>query len=105
MARNRAGGVAEVPVSAKRIDDRSYPPSPPADVGASSRVHTAGTQLRRVARWRSTASPISRGRGRTDEDDGVTCLPLLQRDRPGAHVEEGKGTDHGTAPFEERTWE
>ena len=44
-------------MSAKRMDDRSGAPG--AAVRWSSRRQTAGTQLRRVARWRSTAAPIS----------------------------------------------
>ena len=43
------------------------------------------------------------GAGRPDEDDGVTRLPLLQRDGPRSHVKEGVRTDHGPTRLEERS--
>ena len=57
MAASSSGGVAEVPVSAKRRVASWAAPVGPA--WSMIRCQTAGMALRRVAPWRFTAAQIS----------------------------------------------
>ena len=96
MASSSSGGVAEVPVSANRRV-ASWVAAPIGPTWSMIRRQTAGTQFRRVARWRSTAAQISSAPRRLEQDDRVTGLPLLEGDGPGPHVEERIGADHRPA--------
>ena len=80
------------------------------EVGAGPLVATEVVEDAPPHAWYGVDAPCAvsgdgladrRGVGRAHEDDRVPGLPLLQRDRPGTHVEKRVGGEHGPSRLEQ----